>query len=236
MQEYKQNDNGFNSIKTWAEDDKPREKLLTKGPAALSDAELLTILISTGTVKRSALDLAKDTLALAGNNLQQLGRLTVAELRKTKGIGEAKAITIAAALELGRRRQMAEGIDRVAIKTSKHAAEIVVPLLCDLNNEVFCVLYLNQGCKLIKHEIVSTGGLNAVVADVRMILKNAILCNASRIILAHNHPSGDMKPSEADRRLTKKIKESAAVMDIVLIDHLIVANTQWVSMDEEGMI
>ncbi len=223
-------------IKSWPEDEKPREKLLHKGAGSLSDAELLAILIGSGTVKRSALDLARDALALADQNLYELGRLSVADFQKVKGIGTARAITIAAALELGRRRQINEGLQRPSVRTSRDAADIVLPLLSDLNHEVFCVLYLNQSNRVLRHELISSGGLTGTVADIRMILKNALLCHANGLILAHNHPSGNPSPSQADKDLTRRIKEAALLMDIRLLDHLIVAHTICFSMQDEGMI
>lgn len=223
------------SIKNWAEDERPREKMLQKGPAALTDAELLAILISSGTKEKSALDLAREVLGLAQHNLHELGRLNLIELQKTKGIGEARAITIAAALELGRRRQKTEGLQRSAISQSADAAEIVVPLLSDLGHEAFCVLYLNQSNKVIRSEILSSGGLTGTVADIRIMLKNALLYSANKLIIAHNHPSGNLQPSQADKELTKKLKEAAEWMDIKLLDHLIVAGTNYMSMAEEGI-
>lgn len=228
--------NPSNSIKNWAEDERPREKMLQKTAASLTDAELLAILISSGTREKSALDLAREVLALANNNLQQLGRLGVLELQKTKGIGEARAITIAAALELGRRRQMSAALERPTITKSADAAEIVVPLLGDLNHEVFCVLYLNQANKVLRHELISSGGLTGTVADIRIVLKNALLHNANQLIIAHNHPSGNSKVSAADKDLTNKLKEAATIMDIKLLDHLIVTSTTYLSFADEGLI
>ena len=224
------------SIKNWAEDERPREKVLAKGVVSLSDAELFAILISSGTREKSALDLAREILSNAHNNLHEMGRLTIPELQKTKGIGEARAITIAAALEIGRRRQMSEGLQRPAISSSTDAAEIVMPLLQDLNNEVFCVIYLNQSSRVIRHELISSGGLTGTVADIRIILKNALLYNSNKLIIAHNHPSGNKQPSEEDKKLTKKLKEAAEWMDIKLLDHLIVAGTNYLSMADAGMI
>ncbi len=223
-------------IKSWPEDEKPREKLLHKGPGSLTDAELLAILIGSGGAQRSALDLARDVLALAGRNLYELGRLPVTDFQKIKGIGAARAITIGAALELGRRRQINEGLQRPSIRTSRDAADIVRPLLADLNHEVFCVLYLNQSNKVLRHELVSSGGLTGTVADIRIILKNALLHQANGLILAHNHPSGNPGPSQADKELTRRIKEAATLMDIRLLDHLIVAQTTCFSMQDEGLI
>lgn len=225
-----------NSIKNWSEDERPREKMLLKGAAALSDAELLAILISSGTKEKSALDLARDILGLAQNNLHELGRLGVLELQKTKGIGEARAITIAAALELGRRRQMGEALQRTAITQSGDAAEIAIPLMRDLSHEVFCVFYLNQSNKILRYEIISSGGLTGTVADIRIMLKNALLQNANKLIIAHNHPSGNLQPSHADKELTRKLKEAAEYMDIKLLDHLIIAGTNYLSMADEGII
>jgi len=228
--------NTSNSIKNWSEDERPREKMLQKGAAALTDAELLAILISSGTKEKSAVELGREILLLAHNNMLELGRLSISELKKTKGIGEARAITIAAALEIGRRRQMSEGLQRNTITKSAEAAEIVVPLLQDLNHESFCVIYLNHASRVIRYEMVSNGGLTATVADIRIILKNALLYNANRIIVAHNHPSGNKQASAADKELTNKLKDAAALMDIKLVDHLIVCGTGYLSMADEGMI
>jgi len=210
--------NESNSIKNWSEEERPREKMLQKGAASLS-----------------AVDLARDVLALAHNNLRELGRLNVLELQKIKGIGEARAITICAAMELGRRRQVGEGLERLAVNSSAEAAYIVMPLLQDFNHEVFCVLYLNHANKVLKHELISSGGLTSTVADIRMILKNCLLYNANQIVIAHNHPSGNKNPSEADKKLTNKLLESAKLMDIKLIDHIIIAGNEYVSMVDEGL-
>ncbi len=228
--------NQSNSIKNWAEDERPREKLVQKGPSALSDAELLAILISSGTKEKSALDLARETLKLADNNLHSLGRLGVKELQQTKGIGEARAITIAAALELGRRRQMSAGLSRQTITQSKDAAEIFIPVLRDLGHEVFYVLYLSQSSSVIRLENIGQGGLTSTVADIRIILKNALLNSASRLIVAHNHPSGNLKASKEDIAMTNKLKEAAALMDIKLLDHLIIGDNNYCSMADEGLI
>lgn len=225
-----------NSIKNWAEDERPREKLLHKGPGALADAELLAILISSGTKERSALDLARDILKQAGNQLHDLGRLSVEELQQTKGIGEARAITIAAALELGRRRQMSAGLSRQTITQSKDAAEILIPLMRDLGHEVFYVLYLSQSSSVIRCEHIGKGGLTSTVADIRIILKNALLNSASRLIVAHNHPSGNLKPSREDIAMTEKLKEAASLMDIKLLDHLVIGDNNYCSMADEGLL
>lgn len=225
-----------NPIKQWAEDDRPREKLQAKGAAALSDAELLAILINTGTARRSALDLARDVLALAGGNLHELGRLGLKGLCNVKGIGPAKAITLAAALELGRRRQIGEALERPIFKSSAETAEVVVPLLRDRDTEAFLVLFLNQAQRLVRHEILSTGGITGTVADIRVILQAALLAGCPRIIIAHNHPSGNLTPSEADKKLTQQLKTAASYMDITLLDHLIVAGNRYLSFADEGLM
>ena len=224
------------SIKNWAHDERPREKMIQKGPSSLSDADLLAILISSGTKERSAIDLAKDILKLAHNNLHELGRLSIKELQKTKGIGEARAITIAASLELGRRRQIGEGLQRPTLQQSRDAADILIPLMRDLNHEMFYVLYLNQANRLIRYEDISSGGQTGTVADIRIILKNKLLNNANQLIIAHNHPSGNLTPSSADKELTRKLKEAASFMDIKLLDHLIIAGVSYLSMSDEGII
>ena len=229
-------DKNYISIKNWAEDERPREKMLQKGSSSLSDAELLAILISSGTKERSAIELARDILMLAHNNLHELGRLSVIELQKVKGIGTARAITIAAALELGRRRQITEGIQRPLIQKSADAAEIILPLLSDLNHEVFCVLYLNHANRLLRHEIISSGGITGTVADIRMILKNALLNNANQLIVAHNHPSGNLQPSNADKELTRKLHDASSCMDIKLLDHLIIGGVAYLSLSDEGFM
>lgn len=225
-----------NSIKSWAEDDRPREKLLAKGATALSDAELLGILIATGTKDQSAVDVARMLMAMANNKLHELGKLSVKELQKVKGIGSAKAVSISAAMELGRRRQIERVLDRPTIKSADDAAELLFPLLQDLQHEMFCVLYLNNAQMLIKHEFISSGGLTATVADIRMILKNALLLQAAKLIVAHNHPSGNKKASEEDKKLTLKLKAAAAQMDIQLLDHIIVAGKDFTSFANEGIM
>ncbi|PZF72413.1 RadC family protein [Taibaiella soli] len=227
---------GHVAIRDWQKDEQPREKLRDHGAGTLSNAELIAILLGTGTPSTSAVDLAKNILDLADNNLNQLGRLDIKELQKVKGIGEAKAITIMATMELSRRRHSSELPTKPKIGNSKDAADILMPLLCDLNHEMFYVLYLSQSNKVEKREAVSSGGRTSTVVDSRMILKNALLYNANRIVLAHNHPSGSLKPSQADISLTHKIKDAAALMDISLLDHLIIAHNNYFSMADEGII
>lgn len=226
----------YNSIKNWSEDERPREKLLQKGPSALTDAELLAILISSGTRERSALDLARDVLKQANGNLNDLGRLGVETFQQTKGIGEARAITIAAALELGRRRQMASAQTKPVVKQSKDAADIFIPLLRDLSHEVFYVMYLSQSNRVIRYEPIGQGGLSSTVADIRIILKNALLNNASKIMVAHNHPSGNLTASREDIALTEQLKSASGLMNIKLLDHIIVGENMYLSMADEGLL
>jgi DNA repair protein RadC len=231
-----QTEEQFSGIKSWSEDDRPREKLLHKGAASLSDAELLAILIGSGTVKRTALDLARDLLNLSEKNLSKLSRMNLSELQQVKGVGVARAITISAALELGRRRQMEPALERKIIRGFNDVKDLLLPLLQDQAQEVFCVLYLGTSGNLLRHEFISMGGLTATVADIRIILKNALLQQATRIIVAHNHPSGNPRPSEADKQLTQKLKSAAASMDIELLDHVIVAGQQATSFVHEGLL
>lgn len=224
------------SIKNWLEDERPREKMIQKGAASLTDAELLAILISSGTKERSALDLARDILILANNNILELGRLSISELQKVKGIGMARAITISAALEIGRRRQTKEGTDLPKIISSKDASQILIPMLQDLSHEIFVVIYLNSANKFIKAEKISDGGSSTVLVDIRLALKNAIMLNAAKIIIAHNHPNADAKPSMQDKSITEKIKEATQVLDIKLIDHLIIAGNKYFSFTDEGLL
>jgi DNA repair protein RadC len=229
-------DHKFSTIKQWAEDDRPREKLLLKGRAALSDAELLAILISTGSKNESALDLARKVLSLSNNNLNALGKLSIQELQQIKGIGEAKAITIAAALELGRRRKDSMPKEKPILNSSRKCYEELHPMLADMHYEEFWVLYLNRKNELIKSIQVSKGGVAGTVVDARLILKPAIECLASNIVLGHNHPSGNLKPSEADIKITRQIKDAARLLDMQLIDHIIVGNNSYYSFADEGML
>jgi DNA repair protein RadC len=230
MQEHKY------SIKEWAKDDRPREKLLSKSPSALSNSELLAILINNGTRDKSAVELAKEILLLGKNNLNELGRLPVKSLMKIKGIGEAKAITIAAALELGRRRQASSFLEKPVIKNSSDIANYLQTILSDYQHEVFAVLYLNRANKINHFEVVSEGGITGTVADPRVILKKALQEEAVSIILCHNHPSGSLKPSRADEELTYKIKEAAKYLDIKVLDHIIVSNEGFYSFADEGAL
>ncbi|MFT3681614.1 MAG: DNA repair protein RadC [Ferruginibacter sp.] len=233
MENFKKNSS---SIKTWAEDDRPREKLLTKGASVLSDSELLAILIINGYKEKSAVALAKEILQLSNNNLNELGKLMPADLQKIKGIGEAKAITITAALELGRRRQAATAMEKKTIRSSNDMAEYLRALLKDFSYEVFAVLFLNKANKVNHFEVLSRGGITGTVADPRIILKKALETGATSIALCHNHPSGNLKPSRADEELTRKIKEAASYLDIAVIDHIIVSEEGYYSFADEGLI
>ncbi len=224
------------SIKQWAEDDRPREKLMLKGKAALSDAELVAILISSGNDEESAVSLAKRILEGADNNLLELSKLTVNDLKKYKGIGEAKAISIIAAMELGRRRQRSSALEKPIIQTSQKAYDYIQASLSDLAHEEFVVLYLNRGLKIISHETLSRGGVSGTVADIKIILKSAIEKLAAYIIVAHNHPSGNLKPSQQDIDLTRKLKAACSTMEIGLNDHLIIGQNAYYSFSDEGML
>ncbi|MGB2705088.1 MAG: DNA repair protein RadC [Chitinophagaceae bacterium] len=230
MQEHKY------SIKQWAKDDRPREKLLLNGAENLSNSELLAILIHNGSKEKTAVDLAKEVLKLGKDNLGELGKLSIKELMKIKGIGEAKAITIAAALELGRRRQAAVPLEKLAVSSSDDIAHFLQAKLKDYRHEVFAVLFLNRANKINHFEIISEGGITGTVADPRVILRKALEEDAVNIILCHNHPSGSLKPSRADEQLTAKIKEAARYLDITVLDHIIVSEDGYYSFADEGLI
>ncbi len=225
-------------INQWAEDDRPREKLLLKGTSALSDAELIAILIGSGSRNESAVQLSQRILQKVNNNLNELGRMNLKSLMEFKGIGEAKAITITAALELGRRRQGEAPEEKPKILSSKQAFNIFQPMIGDRPHEEFCVAYLNRSHRLISAESISTGGIAGTVVDIKMIAKRSVELLASAVMFCHNHPSGNLQPSDADKQLTKKSKESLALLDVVLIDHLIVSHhpEQYYSFADEGVI
>lgn len=224
------------SIKEWAEDDRPREKLLNKGAASLSNAELIAILIGSGNSNESAVDLSKRILHDVGQNFSKLARLNLLELQQYKGIGEAKAIAIAAAMELGRRRSIEPLLEEQQIKDSNSAFQILSSYLSDLNYESFCVLLLNRSNKLIKILQVSEGGITGTVVDQRKIFKLALEHNATGIIVGHNHPSGQLTPSPADIDLTRKLSESGKILDIPILDHIIVGSSKYLSFADEGMM
>jgi DNA repair protein RadC len=223
-------------ILSWAEEDRPREKLLLKGKAALSDAELIAILIGSGTVELSAVDVSKVILQQANNNLNDLAKHTVKDLTKIKGIGEAKAISIIAALELGRRRKDTEAVRKPKIRTSADAYEQIKPYLLDLAHEEFWILLLNRGNEIIRPMQVSSGGVAGTVVDSKIIFKIAIEYLASGIVLIHNHPSGNCTPSQDDKNLTKKLKDAGLLLDIPILDHLIFTETKYFSFADEGIL
>ena len=224
------------SIKNWADDDKPREKLLHKGRTVLSDAELIAILIGSGSKEESAVELSKRILASADNNLNELGKLSIKQLMQFKGIGEAKAISIAAALEIGRRRR-GDGVEKIKkVTSSRDAFELLQPILGELPHEEFWIVYLNNSNKILFKEQLSKGGITGTLVDVRLVMKKALEQGAVGLILAHNHPSGALKPSQADKQLTKKLKSAAEVLDVKVLDHLIITQTTYYSFADEGIL
>ncbi|GGD67526.1 DNA repair protein RadC [Emticicia aquatilis] len=225
----------ISNILSWAEEDRPREKLLLKGKAALSDAELIAILIGSGTRELSAVDLSKLILQSVNNNLNELAKLSINDLMKFKGIGDAKAISIAAALELGRRRKESDVIKKAKVSSSADAYEAIRPYLMDLQHEQFWALLLNRANEVIRPQQISIGGVSGTVADPKMIFKAAIEHLASAIILVHNHPSGNLTPSQADKDLTKKVKEAGRTLDIPVLDHLIFSDNGYFSFADEGI-
>jgi DNA repair protein RadC len=224
------------SIKNWSEGDQPREKLLKKGNDALSDAELIAILIGSGSLDKSAVELAREILDSCNNNLNSLGKKTVTELIKHKGIGEAKAISIVAAMELGKRRKLEKAMEQKKITSSQIAFEYFQPLMEDLTHEEFHVMFLNRANIIIDSVRLSTGGTTGTVMDVKLIIKQALNRLAQGIIIAHNHPSGNKQPSKADCDITNKIKEASKIMDISLLDHIIIAGRDYYSFADNGQI
>ncbi|MDX2413602.1 MAG: DNA repair protein RadC [Bacteroidales bacterium] len=223
-------------IKDWALEDRPREKLLYKGIAALSDAELIAILLGSGNNEQSAVDLARDVLKLADNKLMKLGKLGIGDLQQLKGVGEVKAINIMAAMELGRRRKASDITDDQKIRSSNDVYALFHPLLSDLSYEEFWLIYLNRSNKVISRLKISQGGISGTITDVRLIMKKALEVLASSIIICHNHPSGNREPSDADKRITQKIKEAASYFDISLLDHLIVTDNGFYSFADSGIL
>lgn len=224
------------SIKEWSTEDRPREKLLSKGITSLSDAELIAIIIGSGSRDESAVELSRRILSSVQHNLNELGKLTIDDLQKYKGIGEAKAISIVAALELGRRRKLSEILDKQKITSSNDVYEVFHPLLADLPHEEFWILLLNRSNKILERIKISQGGISGTVTDVRLIMKLALEKLASSVILCHNHPSGNQKPSDADIAITQKVKESGLLMDVALLDHIIVTDGSFYSFADEGML
>lgn len=222
-------------IKQWAEDDKPREKLMLKGKQVLSDAELLAILIGSGSRNESAVDLSKRIIASVAS-LKALGRLSLKQLTEFKGIGEAKAITILAAMELGRRRGSEEEVELKKITSSKSAFDIMQPILGDLPHEEFWVLYLSNSNKVIYKSQLSKGGITGTVVDIRIVFKTAFEQNAVNLIICHNHPSGILQASDPDKQITKKLKEAGKMLEINILDHLIVTSSGYLSFADEGLL
>lgn len=224
------------SIKHWSQDDQPREKLRDKGKSSLSDAELVAILISVGSKEESAVDLCKRILASVDNNLNALGKLSLKQLMAFKGIGEAKAITIAAALELGRRRKLEDAVRQEKISSSRDVFYIMQPMLGELSHEEFWILYLNNSNKVLQKQQLSKGGITGTLVDVRLVLKQALEVGAIALILCHNHPSGTLKPSEADKNITQKIKIAASSIDMKVLDHVIITEKEYFSFADEQIL
>ncbi|WP_299889811.1 DNA repair protein RadC [uncultured Lacinutrix sp.] len=224
------------SIKNWSQGDQPREKLLYKGKKTLSDAELVAILIGSGNREESAVALCKRILDSAENNLSELGKLSIKQLMQFKGIGEAKAITIIAALELGRRRRGSEALERKQITSSTTVFEFMQPEIGELPHEEFWIIYLNNSNKVIQKKQLSKGGIAGTLVDVRLALKTALELGAVSIVLAHNHPSGNLKPSRADKELTQKLKTATESLDIKVLDHLIITESTYFSFADEGIL
>ena len=224
------------TIRNWAEDDRPREKLALKGRHSMSDAELLAILIGSGTRNESALDLAKNILKLADDNLAELSKLSIPDFIKVKGIGQARAVTILAAMELGRRRNESEAMVRDKIKTSRDAYEIFRNIIGDRPYEEFWIILLNRANKVLKKCNISEGGISGTVVDPKKIFKISLDNHASSIILGHNHPSGVVTPSEADCRITKKLHDAGAMLEVAVLDHLIIGEDSYYSFADDGAL
>ncbi len=224
------------TIKQWNEDDRPREKLLKKGRVALSDAELIAILIGSGSREESAVELSKRILASIDNRLNELGKLTVNDLIKFKGIGEAKAISIITALELGRRRRLEEALEKPKISSSRSVFDVMQPIIGELQHEEFWIIFLNNANKIQLKTQMSKGGITGTLVDTRLIFKQALELAATGLILCHNHPSGTLKPSSSDKQLTSKIKKGGDVLDIKVLDHLIITEKEYYSFADEGIL
>ncbi len=224
------------SIKEWREDERPREKLMAKSATALDDSELIAIILGSGTRNATAVDLARELLAACNNSLRELSKLNIDNLTKRCGIGPAKAITIAALFEIAKRYSVTENKSIIQIQSSSTAAGIISPILKDLPHEECWVLYLNRANRLISKERISIGGVSATVIDVKIVIKSALEKLASSLILVHNHPSGNLQPGEHDKMQTKILKEAAALFDIALLDHLIIAGDEYFSFADNGII
>lgn len=224
------------SIKNWSDDDKPREKLLQKGRSVLSDAELIAILIGSGSRNESAVALSKKILASVDNNLNELGKLSIKQLQQFKGIGEAKAVSIAAALEVGRRRRGEEGRKVTKISSSKNVYDLLQPIMGELPHEEFWIVFLNNSNSVLHAGQLSKGGITGTLVDVRLVLKQALELGAVGLILAHNHPSGTLRPSEADKQITQKLKQASLALDIKVLDHLIITQKEYFSFADENIL
>lgn len=224
------------TIKNWAEDDRPREKLLQKGKIALSDAELIAILIGSGSRNESAVELSRKILSQHDNSLSSLGKSSIPQLMEYKGIGEAKAVSIVAAMELGRRRRVEEALEQKKITSSNSVFELMQPVIGELPHEEFWIIYLNNSNKVIQQMQLSKGGITSTLVDVRLALKNALEVGATAIILCHNHPSGNLSPSGSDKQLTQKLKTASESLDIKILDHLIVTEKSYFSFADEGIL
>lgn len=224
------------SIKEWSVEDRPREKLISRGISSLTDAELIAILIGTGQAGESAVDLSKRILGSMQNNLQELGKMEIADLTRFKGIGDAKAITLIAAIELGRRRNHSTALEHEKINGSSDVANYLRPLIGDIPHEEFWVLFMNRQNKVIDKHKLSQGGMTGTVIDVRLVIRKALEKHATAMIVAHNHPSGNLDPSESDRKITKQLKEAAALMELPVLDHLIITQSGHFSFSDEGML
>jgi DNA repair protein RadC len=224
------------TIKHWSEEDQPREKLMNKGKAVLSTAELIAILIGSGNSDQSAVELSKQILDSVNSNLSALSKLSIHDLMKFKGIGEAKAISIIAALELGRRRKETDSDERVKITSSKDAYNMMYESMVDLPHEEFWVIYLNRANLVVRKERTTSGGITGTIVDARLIFKTAVECLACGIILVHNHPSGNKEPSQADKQLTTKLREAGKLLDIPVLDHLIFTDSAYYSFADEGLL
>ena len=222
-------------ITNWSEDDKPREKLMLKGKSALSDAELIAILIGSGSRNESAVDLSKRILASVDYNLNALGKMTLQQLMNFKGIGEAKAISIMAALELGRRRRAEDAVELKKITSSKMIFELMQPIIGELPHEEFWVLYLNNSNKVLFKSQLGKGGITGTMVDVRLVFKAALELGATSVILCHNHPSGTLTPSDTDKQITKKLKAAGVNLDVQVLDHLIITENGYFSFNDEGI-
>lgn len=223
-------------LRHWCEDDRPREKLLLKGKSVLTDAELLAILIGSGSKNETAVGLGQRILLSVGNNLGALGKLSVAQLKQFKGIGQVKAITIVAAVELSQRRRLAEVAVRYQVHSSQSIFELMQPVIGELPHEEFWIVYLNNANHVIAKNQLSKGGITGTLVDVRLVYKTALELGATGIILCHNHPSGTLKPSESDRQITRKLKLAGENLDIKVLDHVIVTESAWFSFADEGLL